>query len=269
MVPADPVTGEGYTMGALYWQLNDIWQGASWSSLEHGGGWKMAHYYAERFFAPTLLSAIISGDIVEVWAVCDAPTSPLTLSTTALSWTSFTPTNTSLVEVAGCPGPGAHLQLEVALADLLSWGGCHPGSYDHQRLAYCLLTFHIQEGAGLPLSTSHLLEAPKALNDPTFGLQEPNLRVTVTGRVNRITEGPYVESYGLLVEGDHPAIFVWLEAPGLQGRFTDNGFHLTESQQEVVFLAKEVTSAEELQAAVTVRAYTVTHCSVAGQCTFQ
>ena len=151
----------------------------------------MAHYYAERFFAPTLLSAIIAGDMVEVWAVCDAPTSPLTLSTTALSWTSFNPTNTSLVEVAGCPGPGAHLQLEVALADLLSWGGCHPGSYDHQRLAYCLLTFHLQEGAGLPLSTSHLLEAPKALNDPTFGLQEPNLRVTVTGRVNRITEvGP-------------------------------------------------------------------------------
>lgn len=27
------VAGEGHTMGALYWQLNDIWQAPSWASL--------------------------------------------------------------------------------------------------------------------------------------------------------------------------------------------------------------------------------------------
>ena len=42
--------------GALYWQLNDVWPCASWSSLEYGGGWKLLHYEARRFFAPDILS---------------------------------------------------------------------------------------------------------------------------------------------------------------------------------------------------------------------
>ena len=39
-------------MGALYWQLNDNWPVASWSSLEYGGKWKPLHYSARRFFEP-------------------------------------------------------------------------------------------------------------------------------------------------------------------------------------------------------------------------
>ncbi|KAG9510441.1 Beta-mannosidase, partial [Fragariocoptes setiger] len=44
--------GLGNTMGALYWQLNDVWQAPSWSSIEFGGKWKMLHYFARRFFFP-------------------------------------------------------------------------------------------------------------------------------------------------------------------------------------------------------------------------
>ena len=133
-VEADHVTGEGLTMGALYWQLNDIWQvqekrpqtlylsfrisfdlqGASWTSLEHGGQWKMSHYYAERFFAPILVSPIINGDNLEVWAVCDSTTGPLGLQTTALHWTSFNPTNSSKMSVPGCPSAGAHVQVVLS-----------------------------------------------------------------------------------------------------------------------------------------------------------
>src|SRR5699024_3019247 len=36
--------GDGFTMGALYWQLNDIWPTVSWASVEFGGKWKMLHY---------------------------------------------------------------------------------------------------------------------------------------------------------------------------------------------------------------------------------
>ena len=46
----------GRCMGAIYWQLNDEWTAASWSSLDYYGRWKALHYYSKRFFAPTLLS---------------------------------------------------------------------------------------------------------------------------------------------------------------------------------------------------------------------
>ena len=46
----------GRCMGAVYWQLNDCWPVASWSSIDYCGRLKALHYYAKRFFAPLMLS---------------------------------------------------------------------------------------------------------------------------------------------------------------------------------------------------------------------
>ena len=37
--------------GILVWQLDDIWPGPSWSTLEYDGTWKPAHYHLKRIFA--------------------------------------------------------------------------------------------------------------------------------------------------------------------------------------------------------------------------
>ena len=42
--------------GTLYWQLNDIWQGTSWASIDYCGRYKVLQYFAKRFYAPVLLS---------------------------------------------------------------------------------------------------------------------------------------------------------------------------------------------------------------------
>lgn len=46
----------GRCMGAIYWQLNDCWPVASWSSIDYTNRWKALHYAAKRFFAPIMIS---------------------------------------------------------------------------------------------------------------------------------------------------------------------------------------------------------------------
>jgi beta-mannosidase len=46
----------GRCMGAVYWQLNDIWPVASWASIDYFGRWKALHYFAKRFFQPLMIS---------------------------------------------------------------------------------------------------------------------------------------------------------------------------------------------------------------------
>jgi beta-mannosidase len=62
--------------GTLYWQLNDCWPVASWSSIDSYGRWKALHYAARRFYAPLLLSVedertwmgvYVTSDLTEAW----------------------------------------------------------------------------------------------------------------------------------------------------------------------------------------------------------
>ena len=63
-----------HCMGALYWQLNDCWPVASWSSLDYYGRWKALHYYAKRFYNPLFPSVKEDNKSIEFWVTNDLRT---------------------------------------------------------------------------------------------------------------------------------------------------------------------------------------------------
>jgi beta-mannosidase len=62
------------TMGSLYWQLNDVWPGASWSSVDFYGRWKALNFHARRFYAPLAVAAERKDGATKISLISDAAT---------------------------------------------------------------------------------------------------------------------------------------------------------------------------------------------------
>ncbi|KAF8893604.1 glycoside hydrolase [Infundibulicybe gibba] len=60
-------------LGALVWQLNDIWQGVSWSSIEYSGRWKVLQYGLAGIFSPVAIYPFWSANnsTLQVLAISD------------------------------------------------------------------------------------------------------------------------------------------------------------------------------------------------------
>ena len=70
-----------YNMGTLYWQFNDCWPAASWSSRDYYGNWKQLHYAVQRTYKDLLISTIQSQDSIHIYLTNDNfPDQVLTLS---------------------------------------------------------------------------------------------------------------------------------------------------------------------------------------------
>ena len=65
--------GKPYCMGSLFWQINDCWPAASWSSIDYHGRWKALHYFAKKAFAPVLISPDLTEEVINVSLISDLP----------------------------------------------------------------------------------------------------------------------------------------------------------------------------------------------------
>lgn len=60
-----------YCMGSLFWQHNDCWPVASWSSRDYYGRWKAQHYFTKKAFTDILVSPIADNETLDVFIVSD------------------------------------------------------------------------------------------------------------------------------------------------------------------------------------------------------
>ena len=79
-----------YCMGTLFWQHNDCWPVASWSSRDYYGRWKAQHYFARDAYRDILISPIEKDNRLSVYVVSDRLTATkgeLTLTALTLDGT--------------------------------------------------------------------------------------------------------------------------------------------------------------------------------------
>lgn len=221
-----------HTMGALYWQLNDTWPVASWSSLDYGGSWKVLHYMAKRFFQPVTVAAIPSDDGQDIRFSLVNDTFEDVTVTLNLSLLTLKGERTSLRSMqAVCTPDAAVPALSLPTADIpdgmiLAWNftasnGMHgdghhvPGNYKALEL----------EPAGL-----ELLVSPS--DDSAF-----ELKITAQGL----------------------ALFVLVESI-TPGRYSDNAFDLAAGESRSI----RFTPAEPTDATPQFRIYDLYSCQAAG-----
>jgi beta-mannosidase len=213
-------------MGTLYWQLNDNWPVASWSSIEYSGAWKLLHYAARRFFSPVLLCAWLKDGRVDVSLVNDLPSEARGKATLTVVDVGGKTLRTESLDARAQAGSARRLK-SWKLEDLAP----HPeGSFIHLAL----------ERDGETTYNELLLTEPKRMS-----LARARVAVEVESGKN---------GYSIGVSSDAPALYTALDAGDVAGEFSDNCFSLLPGKPRTVeFRPSGSVTLEKLRRSLSVR----------------
>ena len=207
-----------YCRGILFWQLNDNWPVASWSSIEYGGKWKALQYHAKRFFAPVAIMAKPSDKGLSVHCVNDLP-QPVQARVTVETWR-FDGTVPEAIRSRKLelPADCARQVDEVALA----------------TNAFLVLRVRTEKGE----MVNDRLAAPYK----DCPLAQTEVKVAFDG-------------FKVTLSCDRPAFFVWANAKNCRGEFDDNSLTLLPGRpRTLTFTPKDpLLTPEDFRKAFTVR----------------
>ncbi|MBX2890709.1 MAG: glycoside hydrolase family 2 protein [Saprospiraceae bacterium] len=199
-----------YCMGTLYWQLNDVWPVASWSSRDYFGRWKALHYYAREAFSHVAALPLVDGDILRLYGVSDL----LEKTSTTLRVRAFDFDGKLLSDVT-------QLDTEIpADSSRMIWQGYLKTVLDKNKIEQSVIEITLRNAAGeLAYRRLHYLCPPRKLFLPKTKV---NLKVT-----------PANDGYLLTLQSDKLAknLMITTEADGF---FTDNYFDVLPGERKSV-----------------------------------
>jgi beta-mannosidase len=228
------------TLGALYWQLNEMWQTPCWAGLEHDGRWKMVHYIAKDIYQPVIVAPQFNQTTgnLEAWAVSDLWDPAMGLAT--ITWYDWTgnvlstsktnvdigPINATRAFELNVHDTGLNLSNAIAKCSIEVQGAA-PNTKSAKLTTYNNEAwFHAE-----PLVQQELI-------DPKLSIKHDDVSSTFVVKAER----------GV-------AAWVWLDHPaGVSGNFDDNGFWLLpQEEKKVGFKVKKDSTCGDWVKSVTVR----------------
>lgn len=191
-----------YTMGSLYWQLNDCWPAVSWSSIDFFGNWKALHYQARRSFENVLISSEIVDDTLQVYIVNDhLKTYQDSLKVEVLDFNGNKLQDYTKSISVHPNSSELYLQIPVKGYDIVA-----------NRIVF-VATFQEKQ------SLFYLLK-PKELALPSGEIEQ---------KVKKVPDGFEIELYSEVLQKN---VFLYTES---KGHFEDNFFDLLPGELKVVF----------------------------------
>src|SRR6266550_3927827 len=190
-----------HNMGSLYWQIDDCWPVASWSSIDYTGRWKALQFYARRFYSNLLISPHVDNGSLNFFIVSDRlqPTAAR-LKVSLLDFEGHTLwSDQKTIDVAGL---NSKSYLTVPLSTMLK---------GNDRKSVFVLS-ELLVGGKRVSSNEHFFE-------PYKNLSLPPPQISVEGVPTRT-------GFRITLSSDKLARAVYLSARNYPGFFVDNYFDL-------------------------------------------
>ncbi|MCR4741477.1 MAG: glycoside hydrolase family 2 protein [Treponema sp.] len=214
-------------MGALVWQLNDIWPGPSWSSLEYSGKWKLLQYEEKKFFENLYMPLYIKDGILYCNITNDL--SKDVKAEISIRFLSF--------------ADGKDLSKEIKLSCQLAADKTEniysqkvskedAGNY----FIYACMKAKDSSGKEYFVDNTIFPEVYKHCN-----IEKAQIKCNVSKKA--------AKSFEIRLSTDKPAFFVSLDTLKNLGRFSDNLLNLLAEKEKVItFTSNEELSLEEFKA---------------------